>query len=336
MPRQSARIPATVPFLGLAMVALLLAAPGLARAGGDSGMAGAAAPPPVASGPPTPIQEPDLRCDGSVVAQVVTLSGSVRAQAAGAAPRSLACDDPIRACDTLVTGSGAHVGLLVAGVLAQLDGDSRVSLGAGSSPRLFVHSGGVRLVDPRPATAEPWQVGTPQGPIHGTAGDAEVRVGQEHTASSSSVCLRRGAGHIAASGAAGGVAAGQCAQLEGGELRRAALRAGSIELASALSCPVELAGAAGRFSPGDVAAPPFGLGAFPAVPAADTFRREPCDVPGSICGKGLSGTGGFTDPNPATGPGGPGFGGFTDPNPDTGPGGPGFGGPPSPPGPPQF
>jgi hypothetical protein len=85
----------------------------------------------------------------------------------------------------------------------------------------------------------------------------------------------------------------------------------SIGLAGASACAPEFDDVAARFTPHDVAAPPFGLLDFPDVLAGDAAPRDPCDAPGSGC------SGAFPMPReapapPRTEPD------FVDPDPDFG------------------
>jgi len=260
-------------------------APFSASAGGDAGIGGIRAGLPlVETGPPASLQAPDLACDGSTVAQVVGLSGVVLAQVPGQAPRNLACDDVVRACETLVTSPGARVGLLADDVFAQVDTDSRLEIGGGSGVSLFLHSGGVRLIDTRGADAPDYHVGTPYARISGHGGDAELRVGVQRTSAVTLACSHAGTLHVASGKRDAQAEAGSCREADGRSLRR--LQAGEprIGLPDAMDCGFEVA-TWKDFAPGDVAAPPFGPAAFPGVAAAQAFRRQPCDIPGSACGK---------------------------------------------------
>jgi hypothetical protein len=59
----------------------------------------------------------------------------------------------------------------------------------------------------------------------------------------------------------------------------------SIGLAGAAACDVEFGDLAARFTPTDVAVPPFGLLDFPDVLAGPASPRDPCDDPAGACGR---------------------------------------------------
>gem|GEM_PF-3125109 len=289
--------------------------PATASAGGDSGLAGDHSElPAVAAGPPAPLQGPALACDGSSVAQVVGLSGVAMAQAPGQPPRNLACDDVVHACETLITSPGARVGLLADDVFTQVDTDSRLEIGGGPGVSLFLHSGGMRLIDTRGSGSPDYHVGTPNARISGRGGDAELQVGLEHTAAVTLACSHVGTLKVSSAGQGAAAEAGSCREADGRSLRSLAAGEPRIGLPDAMDCGFKVA-TWDDFAPGDVAAPPFGPAAFPGVGPAQEFRRQPCDIPGSACGKtfteetgpivqggGLNSTGGGGPPPPGVGP----------------------------------
>ncbi len=224
---------------------------------------------------------PECTATGDV-GQLVAVSGAVHARTADGRLRSLACDDVLRACETLVTSPGARAGLLAQDVYAEVTPDTRVRVGLREGlPEFYVQSGGVRLVDAREGGGAPLEVGTPHGSGRATGADSEWWVRFEGGAGETRVCAHeRDVALQPLSGAGGTAAAGRCAVLDTGGVHLAEGADPTIAIAAALTCDFDVAG---ELSPTDVAAPPFGFGAFPDVLAADAFQRSPCDDPGSGC-----------------------------------------------------
>jgi hypothetical protein len=223
-------------------------------------------------------------CEGEgTVGQVVALSGAVTAQAPGRAAHSLACDDAIRACDRIASGSAGKAGILVGDVYLELAGDSAVRVGErDGAPEIIVESGGVRVIDGRPASAPPLRIATIRATASGAAADAEVRAGVEPDGPFTLVCTHEAS--LALAGEAGATldaGAGSCARADAAGLHALPGAEPSIEVAGPLQCEFEPNLVAQLLSPGDVAAP-FGTG-FPGVGPASSFGRSPCDDPGSGC-----------------------------------------------------
>jgi len=218
-------------------------------------------------------------CDGEgEVAMVVALAGAVYAQEPGGERRSLACDDVVHACDTVITSEGARVGLLSRDVYAQFDVDTRiqVSVTEDDVPDLRLASGGVRMIDARPVTATPYRLTTPHFSVQGAGGDTELWVRLRGGAVETRLCNHEAPVEIV--GAPGGpatAASGTCADGGTGALAFGPGVAPSIDVAEPLSCDFQVAL---DLTPTDVAAP-F-LSSFPGVGEAEVFRREPCDIGG--------------------------------------------------------
>jgi hypothetical protein len=83
--------------------------------------------------------------------RVTAVAGDATAQQPGAEPRTLACGDPVFPGDTLRTGQGSSVGVLLDDVAAHLDANSEVVIGrtAENTPSARLLSGKVRMIDPR-------------------------------------------------------------------------------------------------------------------------------------------------------------------------------------------
>jgi hypothetical protein len=253
-----------------------------------------------------------------VLGQVVAVQGHSVAELPGEAPRSLACDDVVHEGETLVTSPAAGVGFVADDVYVQLDADARLRLtteeGAAS---LALVAGGLRVVDIRARDAAPWRLTTPEAELRAGAGvDAEAwaRPGETH------LCVHEGSVAVApAAGIPVDLPAGACARVDARKVAHVAGAAPEIAVADALSCRFDVTGLADLFTPTDVASPPLAVG-FPAVGAADLFRRDACDNPGSGCaGSPMPVPPAAPPPTPPPGPPI-----FVDPDPDIGCGGPGF------------
>jgi hypothetical protein len=256
------------------------------------------APPSVSAAPPplAPQANAPAPCEGNApVGQVVAVSGAAHAQAPGQAPRSLACDDALRACEELVTEPGASLGFLSGDVLVRVGGGSRVSLGGSEgAPDLFVHQGSVRSTDGRPAGAAPVRLVTRDLAASATGADAELEAG---AGAPSRLCAYDGSAAVEAGAASHTLAAGQCLAAEGGGVTRfAAAGAPALGLAGPGFCAYEVA-LDDSLTPGDVAAPPPDV--FPGGDPAGDAPRDPCDKPGASCVGG--GADRFDDPDPVPG-----------------------------------
>lgn len=223
----------------------------------------------------------------TAVGQVVALSGAVQAMAPGADPRTLSCNDTLYEGETLATSPGARVGILFQDVYAQLDTDSQLAVsGQSGGPELKVVSGAVRIVDTRIDSDAPlYVIATPHFSAQGRGGDTEVWVSSATGQSQSRICAREASVRISGT-ASTRVEAGTCVLATSGAMQPSASESKpSIGLAGTSACAPEFDPVAARFTPYDVAAPPFGLQDFPNVLAADAAPRDPCDQPGSGCSR---------------------------------------------------
>jgi hypothetical protein len=303
--------------LPLLAVSLAVLAPSLAVA---DGVEEPARPPVSAAPPPTARANEPGPCVGNApLGQVVAVTG-----AANAGGRALACDDPLRACEDLVTGPGSSIAFLSGDVLVRVGPDSRVALdGAEGAPKLFLHGGSVRSTDGRAAGAAPVRMVARDLAASASGADAELAAGGARPAQ---LCAFEGSALVEAGAASRSLSAGQCfAAKDGGIASFAAAAAPSLGLEAPGFCAFEVA-LDDSLAPGDVAAPP--LDVFPGGEPVPDVPRDPCDEPGAGCtGRGLAGgDGGFDDPDPVPGcdaPGvdcgggkpGKGGGGFEDPDP---------------------
>lgn len=261
----------------------------------------------------------DRSCEGDpeqVVGHVVAKAGAVHAQSPDGEPRSLSCNDVIRACDTIITSPGARIGVLTGEVYAQVDMGSRLQIGsAGDQPSLMLRSGALRVIDARGTDAVAIPLSTPHLATRALGTDTELWVTD---AGSTRLC-----NHLASlqvKGHQGGdsldVAAG-CVESGGHGVSAQAPSSPSIDVQDTPSCEVEIAG---MFTPLDVAAPQFGFASFPDVGAADNFGRGACEA--SNCPNRVTPT---PNPTPRRTPRRPNRIRVLDPQPGTGCGGAGFG-----------
>jgi hypothetical protein len=308
------------------LLAIALAAAALAPSASFADGVAEPAPPPVsAAPPPAPRENAPGPCVGDApVGQVVAVSGAAHAHAPGQAPRSLACDDALRACEEIVTEPGASLGFLSGDVLVRVGGGSRVALrGSEGAPDLFVHNGSVRSTDGRSAGAAPVRLTTRDLAASAVGADAEL---DTSASGPSRLCAYDGSAVVEAGASSRTVGAGQCLAAQGGGVASfAAAGDPSLGLDAPGFCAFEVA-LDDSLAPGDVAAPPVAI--FPGGDPAGDIRRDPCDEPGAGCNGGGGGIE-FDDPDPVPGGGGSGGEGpgdiFDDPDPMPG-GGRGKGG----------
>ena len=318
----------TPPLLAIVFIAALAPSAGFADGGEEP------KPPPVSAAPPPAprVNEPGPCVGDAQVGQVVAVSGAAHAQAPGGASRALACDDPLRGCEELVTEPGASLAFLSGDVLVRVGGGSRVALaGSEGAPNLFVHDGSVRTTDGRSAGAAPVKLVTRDLAASASGADAELTT----TASGpSQLCAHEGSAVVDAGASSRTLATGQClAAQSGGVASFAAASDPALGLEAPGFCSFEVA-LDDSLSPGDVAAPPLDI--VPGGDPAGDVPRDPCDEPGAGCNGPAGGDGRFDDPDPVPGCGAPGVdcgggggggdGGFDDPDPVPGLGGGGKGG----------
>ena len=278
---------------------------GPAWAGGE----GAQPLPPVSAAPRAVAEPTEVACSdaGMTAGTVSSVSGAVFAQAPGEDPRSLACDDVVRACDRIFTSDGATVALMIDDVYVQL-GQSAVMTVEAPAADFFVHTGGVRVIDTRSGEAAPFGLATPQFRSRGASADAEVHVGLDFTDDRSRLCSFGNAVYVTTPGRIEAVADGACIDVVGAGIQLGGSGTPSIALESALECRRDYAGLSNRFLPTDVAAPPvLALRSPPLNPPGDP-PRNPCDI--GNCGgpPPVPPAGGaiFRDPDPNLGGGFPG------------------------------
>lgn len=273
---------------GMAVAAALLMALALApaaQAGGGAGIGPMGPHPAVSSGPPAAVNQPDLICDGSSVAKVAGLSGSAQVQGPNGAVHPLGCDGAVRACETVITGPGAQVSLTQGGLFAQLGANSRVQIGGGSKgPSFFLHDGTLRVIDQRTGKVEPYLVTTPQAKARANGGDAQIQVLAQRAAATTQVCSEDARVSITGGKHHATVAPGMCSQAEATGLTSSPSTSPAMQLAGPMQCSFSVSDLADLFQPGSVAAPPMAAAGFPTVGPASIVQRQPCDVPGAVCG----------------------------------------------------
>jgi hypothetical protein len=216
------------------------------------------------------------------VGSVISTTGEAYAEGPSG-QRPLECATPVELGETLVTPDGARAALLAGDVYLQLDGGSAVAIrrGADGAPAFDVLRGRVRILDTResgPALAAK----TAGALASGTGTDTEIRIdtgGAQFCESAASLALQTG------SGASATLASGQCVTVSpDGSTANSDKPAEEIKLAGAEGCfDVALVD---HFTPG-VSAP-----AAPTISLApidpDRSPLDPCDTPGSGCGRIVS------------------------------------------------
>jgi hypothetical protein len=278
------------PSLAVALLGAALAVPGAAFGDGVE----EPTPPPVSAAPPPAPRayEPGPCVGGGTIGVVVAVSGSAQAVAPGAAPRTLACDDPLR-CEEIVTAPGATLSFVSGDVLVRIGGDSRVALaGSEGAPELFVERGAVRTTDARPAGAAPVRLAARDLAASASGADLELA----RLEAGSRLCAYDGSAAVDAGPRARTLAAGQCIASQDGGLVRFAAAEPALGLAAEGFCSFEVA-LDDQLTPGDVAAPE--LFAFPGGDPASDIPRDACDHPGSGCNAGRDFP--FDDPDPVAG-----------------------------------
>ncbi|HEY8119764.1 MAG TPA: hypothetical protein VII78_00470 [Myxococcota bacterium] len=235
-------------------------------------------------------------CYGNApLARVASATGEVRALAPGGGSRALSCDDAVNACEAIVTGPGASIGLLVDDALVQLGPDSRAQLSARPAPEVALERGSVRVVDERDEAAQRVQLYTPTLSASTSRGDAEMARDGDHVR----VCAHDEAVVVMAHDGARTLAAGRCFESGGsGALASSPAGAASVPIGDAASCPFIVAGLP-RVIPPVSGAPPDG----PGIDPFDAPGRDSCDGPGSGCAAVRTIA---DDPDPGTGCGMPG------------------------------
>ena len=109
------------------------------------------------------------------VGQLASVQGDVRAVAPDGSSRALGCDDPVNACEAIVTGPDSSAALLVDDVAVQIGPDSRVVLSAaGPAPELAIERGSARVVDARDEAAGRVQLYTEVLTVSTGRGDTEI------------------------------------------------------------------------------------------------------------------------------------------------------------------
>lgn len=250
----------------------------LAPLGALADGAGEIQTPHVSAAPPSRAAERGPCVAGDApVAQVADVSGDVRAVGPDGAERALACDDALRACETIVTGAGASASLLVDDAVVQIGPDSRAEISRRPGPEVALERGAVRVVDTRDQAAERVQLYTPELAASTGRGDAELARAGEHAR----LCARGEPLVISARDGARTIPAGSCLEagtdVLGGAASSAA-GAAQVVVGDGSSCPFYVAGAPGLLPPVASPAP-----AGPMVAPFDPPGRDSCDEPGSGC-----------------------------------------------------
>ncbi|HEU4427438.1 MAG TPA: hypothetical protein VFT98_01690 [Myxococcota bacterium] len=243
---------------------------------------------------PAPRSAERAECVGDApIGRVASVQGDVQALSPDGSARALECDGEVRACETIVTGVGADVALLIDEAVVQLGPETSAQLSARPSPELALERGAVRVVDLREVAGERVQLYTPALSASTGRGDASVT----RDGDSVRVCAHDEPIVVMARDGAKTVAAGGCLATDvSGALAASAAGDPALAVSDGAACPFHVAALPGLAPP--VAAPPL---AGPEIPPFEPPGRDACDDPGSGCRTVI-----FEDPDPGTGCGFPG------------------------------
>jgi hypothetical protein len=200
--------------------------------------------------------------DPDVMATVVSLRGDVFAQAPGDEPRRLGCNDFIRRDETVTTTLGSRLAVL-----------GREAAGR------------IRVVDARPeGETAAIHLATPHAKALTTGTDTDVTVVIEEIDVRSEFCERGRPLRIELEAGEQSVVAepGQCAEARPSNLRVGARTREPLGVGGDSVCDV-IGNVADLFTPADVAAP--AVAGFPGPLSVGGLPRQPCDDPGSGCGR---------------------------------------------------
>jgi hypothetical protein len=225
--------------------------------------------------------------DPDVMATVVSLRGDVFAQAPGDEPRRLGCNDFIRRDETVTTTLGSRLAVLGRDVYTTLSDRTEVRFGEtrAQTPHLFVAAGRIRVVDARPeGETAAIHLATPHAKALTTGTDTDVTVVIEEIDVRSEFCERGRALRIELEAGEQSVVAepGQCAEARPSNLRVGARTREPLGVGGDSVCDV-IGNVADLFTPADVAAP--AVAGFPGPLSVGGLPRQPCDDPGSGCGR---------------------------------------------------
>jgi len=245
---------------------------------------------------PAPRSAERAECSGNApIGRVASVQGDVQAFSPDGSSRALACDGEVRACETIVTGLGADVALLIDEAVVQLGPETRAELSAHSAPEVALERGAVRVVDLREVAGERVQLYTPALSASTGRGDAELTRDGDNVR----VCAHDEPIVVLARDGAKTVAAGSCLATDvSGALAASAAGAAALAVSDGAACPFHVAVLPG-LAPPVSSAPPAG----PEIPPFDPPGRDSCDDPGSGCAVVCEIC---EDPDPGTGCGFPG------------------------------
>lgn len=225
-------------------------------------------------------------------AQVLALQGEARAGSG-----VLAVGDSVAAGATVRTSADSRIGLLVSQIYVQLDPDSSLEIqrDASGHVKLALERGAARIVDTR-ANPVPAELTAAGATASVAGGDSEYYVLAEKSGRFAMFCEWTGPLHVTRDSSSVNAGPEQCVLARPHEpLYAANGHEHQIPLLplpeAAFADPASL-----HFDSTDVAAGPPGLGfGEPILPIER--QRDPCDVPGSGCSRGLT----VVEPPPDTG-----------------------------------
>jgi hypothetical protein len=229
---------------------------------------------------------------GEAVGQVTSTAGDVVAIAPDGSQRTLACGDPIYHGDTLATGANSNVGVLSGDYLTQLPDSTRVLFAQtdDGAPDATLKQGKVRIIDVREGGGTA-RLAAADAAVRVVGNDAEAYLLSEKVGGYAMFCewdapldvVRRGEEKLADPEQC--IIAKPHEPLYVADAHEERIRAAEVE-----TCPPDLGALAStdpHFSPiasRDVAAgpPPLVWSSLPEAPGPP--GRNPCELPGSVCG----------------------------------------------------
>jgi hypothetical protein len=258
---------------------------------------------------------------GDAVGEVTSASGDVRAIGPDGSERTLSCGDDIFHGDTLATGAGSHVGVLSGDYLTQVPDSSRVLFAqtGGGAPDATLKRGKVRIIDVREGDGEIARLAAGNAHVRVAGNDAEAYLLSEKVGDYAMFCEWDAPLDVVRNDEQKLADPEQCVIAKPTEpLYVADAHDERIQASEIETCPPDLGALATldpHFNPissRDVAAGPPPLDWSSLAEPLEPPGRNPCELPGSVCGAitGLTpvtpGIGVVSEPPPGTGPA-PGF-----------------------------
>lgn len=249
-----------------------------------------------------------VAADPAAVGEVTSLSGQVSAVREGAAPRPLACGDPVFEGESVVTAPGSGAGVLLGhDLMAQVGEGSSLRLGrtpAGTADATL-ERGAVRVIDAR-QDAAPARLAAGSAAARVAGGDSEAYLLAEKAGGYAMFCEWDAPLAVERGNESRTAAPTQCVISKPREPLYVADAHEERMPAGPDGCPPGGMAALGPHFPAiaarDVAAGPPPAGFLPGPLGLSSLAPDPCDEPGSVCSRVLLDEGPpGTDPSPGGG-----------------------------------